>query len=29
MDYSNLKNLILKAKNKDQNAMEELINKYK
>ncbi|WP_346847834.1 sigma-70 family RNA polymerase sigma factor [uncultured Clostridium sp.] len=29
MDYSNLKNLILKAKNKDQSAMEELINEYK
>lgn len=29
MDYSNLKNLILKAKNKDQTAMEELINEYK
>lgn len=29
MDYSKLKNLILKAKDKDQNAMEELINEYK
>ncbi|GAA0767952.1 hypothetical protein GCM10008908_07610 [Clostridium subterminale] len=29
MNYSKLENLILKAKNKDQSAMEELLNEYK